>query len=118
MRGSCCDEEAAAGDAVDEVVEEVDAGAVVTVGAVVAAGVVAAGAVDAFFFAFFGVLGAVSGSWYWLSPAPSANAAAGVVASSTAAMIEVSVRLDIESLVADSSRHAAVTRHFTFQRFH
>lgn len=71
--------------------------------------VVAAGVVDAFFFACFGVLGAVSGSWYWLSPAPSANAAAGVVASSSAAMIEVRARLDIESLVADSSRGAAVT---------
>jgi hypothetical protein len=96
----------AAGADVDETFEDVDVGATVAAGAVVGA---AAGAVDAFFFAFLGVLGAVSGSWYWLSPAPSAKAAAGVVASSAAATIEVRVRLDIESLVADGSRDAAVT---------
>src|SRR4051794_39821410 len=87
----------------EAVEEEVEAGAAVAAGAVVT------GAVVAFFFVCFGVLGALNGSWYCSSPAPSANAAAGVVASSTAAIIDASTRRDIESLVADDSRDLTVT---------
>jgi hypothetical protein len=97
VRGSCCEvgDDAAAGTVgVDEPL--VEAGAVVAAGALVVAGAVAAGVVEACCFAgFFGALGAVSGSWYCWSPAPSAKAAVGVAASSSAAMVEVRVRRDI-----------------------
>jgi hypothetical protein len=87
-----------------------DVGAVVVAaGAVVAAGVVVEGAVDAFFFVCFGALGAVSGSWYCSSPAPSATAAAGVSASSAATAIDVRARLGIAALVADAHPDAMVT---------
>src|SRR3954467_11530750 len=110
VRGSVGAAVAAGAACAAEVVEdEVEAGAVVAAGAAVAGGAVVAGAVDAFFFVCFGVLGALSGSWYCSSPAPSANAAAGVVASSSAAIIDVSTRRDIESLVADDSRELTVT---------
>src|SRR5215217_5437040 len=110
VRGSVGAAVAAGAACVAEAVEdEVEAGAVVAAGAAVAAGAVVAGAVVAFFFVCFGVLGALNGSWYCSSPAPSAHAAAGVAASSTAAIIDASTRRDIESLVADDSRDLTVT---------
>ena len=92
----------------DAVVPVEAAGAVVAAG-VVDVGVAAAGAVAAFFFAFFGVLGAVSGSWYWLSPAPSAKAVAGAAAM-TAAASSIDVRFrGTGPLVADVSCEQTVT---------
>jgi hypothetical protein len=44
-----------------------------------------------------------------LSPAPSANAAAGIVASSSTAIVEMSARRPIGTLVADASPEAVVT---------
>src|SRR3954470_21940402 len=87
--------------AADDEGDDDDAGAVDAAGVAVAACVVAAGAVVAFFVVFFGVVGAARGSWYWSSPAPSANAVAGTVASSAVTSIVVSPLRVIASLVAD-----------------
>jgi hypothetical protein len=87
------------------------AGALVAAGAAAAAGVLVAGAVVAafFFVALLGAVGAASGSWYCWSPAPSANAAAGVIASSAATQSDVSARRGIASLVADGPALPVVT---------
>jgi glycosyltransferase involved in cell wall biosynthesis len=80
-----------------------DVPAVVRVGAAAAVCVVvgAAVVVVVFFVDFFGVVGAASGSSYWLSPAPSASAVAGTPAISSATSVDAMALLDIASLVAD-----------------
>jgi hypothetical protein len=85
-------------------------GAVVLAGVVVAAGALVAGVVvvDCVVVVLLGVVGAASGSWYCSSPAPSANAAAGVSARLTATAIVVMARRGIASLVADASGDSVV----------
>jgi hypothetical protein len=102
VRGSS----AAAGAAAVDPVEA--AGAVAAAGAEVV-GVAAAGGVACFFFAFLGVAGAVSGSWYCSSPAPSACAVAGAAAIAAAA-ISIDTRLRYtRPLVADVPCEQTVT---------